>query len=131
MKKILTNKLFLLISALTVLIFGVLGAVAVSAEPETLEPQSTVSQTAEVTQSDAQEQTNEEKTETNPEIEAFKTYEDNSLNKMDSAETVLIILLSVLIVAELVGIGVLIVLILKKTASGELTENRSKEYEQF
>lgn len=115
MKKILTNKLFLLISALTVLISGVLGAVAVSAEPETVEPQSTVSQTAEDTQSDAQEQTNEEKTE--PETEAFKTYEDNSLNKMDSAETVLIILLSVLIVAELVGIGVLIVLILKKSGN--------------
>lgn len=115
LKKILTNKLVFLISVLAVLVFGALGAVAVSAEPESSEPQSSISQTAEDTKSDAQEQTNEEKAE--PETETFKTYEDNSLNRMDSAERVLIILLSVLIVAELAGIGVLIVLILKKSGN--------------
>lgn len=117
MKKILKNKLFLLVSVLAICFSGIFGAVAVSAEPESSEPQSTVSQTAEDTQSDAQEQTDEEKTETKPETEALNTYEDNSLNKMDSAERVLIILLSVLIAAELAGIGVLIVLILKKSGN--------------
>jgi len=108
MKKLLKVKSLLWVSVFLIFVFGALGAVTASAENNISSPQDS---TAVLTVED------ESETEqiSSDETEVLETYEDNSLDKMSSAETVLIVLLSVLIVVELIGTAVLIVLILKKS----------------
>jgi len=108
MKKLLKVKSLLWVSVFLIFVFGALGAVTASTENNISSPQDS---TAVLTVED------ESETEqiSSDETEVLETYEDNSLDKMSSAETVLIVLLSVLIVVELIGTAVLIVLILKKS----------------
>jgi len=108
MKKFLKAKSLMLISILLICFFGTLGVVAVNAENSNASLQEDTAVITVEDQGEIQQVSNDE-------TETLKTYEDNSLNKMSSAETLLMGFLSVLIVVELIGTAVLIVLILKKS----------------